>query len=192
MTRIAAVFRRIPSPPLLVPLLLLCAGAHQAIGQSAQTQPTTQSQPKPVPLRHLYLHFLIYQNFLDTKAAELASKGKDGSWLRNDLQTRLRFSDADYASVRSSSQRLASEIKALDEQVRALRTTGGSPDIDRLKALAAQHEAYIDNEIDNLNHELSPEKRAALNAFLVEFFAPKNVTFKASPPAGQSAGKAVQ
>jgi hypothetical protein len=183
--------RKFLSPPFLAMLLALCVLSYRAIGQSAQTQTKPSSHPEPVSLPHLYWHFLVYQNFLDNKAAGLAAQGKNGELMRNDLQSRLKFSDVDYAPIRTSSQRLASEIKALDEQAKEIHGSGSSSYSGQMSGLAAQREADINNEIYNLTRELSPQNKAALDAFLVQFFAPKNLVIKPSLPATQLAGKAV-
>jgi len=52
----------------MVMLLLTCVSLHQAAGhtQTAQQPSGAPSQPMQVSLAHLYWHFLIYQNYLDT------------------------------------------------------------------------------------------------------------------------------
>jgi hypothetical protein len=123
-------------------------------------------------------------------AAQFQAKGRNGNPLRNDLQTRLGFSDSDYAPIRTSSQRLASELKPLDAQLKALPRTAAN--VGQTQALIAERESYINNEVYNLSLELSPQNKTALENFMAQFFAPKQLTFK-SPAVGESpAGKAVQ
>ena len=181
---------RIPLLSLLGLLFMLCASAHQAIGQQkTQAKPNAAAQPRPISLPHLYWHFLIQQSNLDAAAAQLQAKDKDGNALRNDLQTRLGFSDADYAPIRASSQRLASELAPLSQQLKDLQRSPSNA--AQAQALIAQRETYIANEIYNLSIELSPQNKAALESFMTQFFAPKRITFHAAPPAGQPAGQAV-
>jgi hypothetical protein len=186
---IAALPRRISLPKLLVLLLLSCASVHLAIGQQTQSQPNTSHRLTPVSLPHLYWHFLIHQSVLDAAAAQVNVQGNDGNALRNDLQTRLGFSDADYAPIRTSSQRLAAELKPIDAQLKALPHTAASA--GAVRVLIAQREAYIASEVYNLAQELSPENKAALEAFMTKFFQPRPLTVQPSSPASQPTGKAV-
>ncbi len=82
-------------------LLLMGVLANPATTKSQQLpgQPPAPGtfQPKPIPLPHLYWHFLVYQNHLDTTAAAHESQGKDGQWLRAYLQKKLAFSDSEFA-----------------------------------------------------------------------------------------------
>jgi hypothetical protein len=168
-------------------LFLLCASAHPAIGQQAQSQPSTAPQLQPVPLAHLYWHFLIHQNDLDTFAAKLTAEGKEGQALRNYLQTKLGFSDGDYAPIRTSSQRLAAELVPINTQLKSLH--GSASNASQIQSLISQRETYIGNEVYNLSIELSAQNKAALEAFMRNFFAPKSVS--AAVPA-TSNGKVVQ
>lgn len=142
---------------------------------------------RPVSLPHLYWHFLVFQNVLDSKAAELEAHGKDGRTLRNDLQMRMGFSDSDFAPVRASSVRLSSELKVLDAQAATVRAAGRSPaNAAKLKALAAQREAYINAEISALKRALPPERIAVFEAFITRFFAPKPVRVEIIAPSEQT------
>jgi hypothetical protein len=176
----------------LLCVLLFMAAIPSASAQQQPAQPP-HDPPRPVSLAHLYWHFLVYQNFIDTNAAALDAQGKDGSPLRNHLQARMGFSDADFAPIRASSVRLSSELKALDAQAAAIRATGTSPsNTAQLKALVAQREAYINAEISSLKQALPPNRITAFETFITQFFAPKNVTFKPVVSSGQPAPSAVQ
>jgi hypothetical protein len=173
--------------PLLGLLLFLCVSTHPAIGQQVQNQPNALSQVKPVSLPHLYWHFLIHQSELDALAAKLNANGKNGQVLRNDLQTRLGFSDADFAPIRTASQQLAAELQPIEAQLKALQ--GPAWDPTRVRDLIAQREADIDNVVYDLSIELTPKNKAALENFMTSFFAPKNVS---AAFATTSNGKAAQ
>ncbi len=189
MTPLAALPYKRSLFTFLCALLLLCVSAHPAIGQSTQTQANTPSQPKPVSLPHLYWHFLIHQNDLDNMAAKLQAKGRDGDALRSDLQIRLGFSNADYAPIRTSSQRLASELKPINDQLRSLAHTPANA--SQVRKLIAERDMYIENEASILSVELSPQNKAALEKFMAQFFAPKQLTFNIPASAGQTAGSGV-
>ncbi len=183
-----------------------------ALSQSPATQPQrssqTLTQPKPVPLAHLYWHFLSFQQHLDEAVAAREKTGKDlqgGPALRASLQNQLGFSDADYAPIRTSSERLVPIVKALDAQAAAINASikslkqngivpsgGASPDPEKLQALHAQREVAINAEIASLTQALSPQNKAALDRFLVQFFAPKNTVRPVSSSTGQTAPAAVQ
>ena|SRR5208337_563033 len=188
MTPLAALPCKRSLFTFLCVLFLLCVSTLQAIGQSTWTQANAPSQPKPVSLPHLYWHFLIHQNDLDNMATKLEAKGRDGNPLRNDLQTRLGFSDADFAPVRTSSQRLASEMSELNEQMKALQPSPSNA--PQFKALLAQRESFINNEVYSLSLELSPQNKATLEKFMAQFFAPRQITVHA-PPTGASEGRTV-
>lgn len=171
-------------------LLLIFASTSQMFCQSSSGQPPQgnqgHKQPGPVPLPHLYWHFLLYQYHLDAKAAEMEAQGKDGKSLRNHLQAELGFADADYAPLRDSSQRLASELKSLDEQAKSIMANGRSASaVEQMKALKAQREAYIQAEILVIKQQISADRIAVLETFLTQFFSPKNLTAPTSSSSGQ-------
>ncbi len=192
-------------------LFLLCTWSYQAMGQSAQTQPNQSSQLsstqlsstqlnstqlRPPSLPQLYWAFLSYQNHLDTLAAQREAQGQDASWIRNGLQTRLGFSDADYAPIRTSAKRLTSEIAVLSRQVKQIRAAGSSTSssaqAQALTALTKQRQTYVANEIYNLTEALSPQNKATFEKFITQFFAPKKIAFRAPNSTGLATGGAVQ
>lgn len=186
---------------LLSATLLLCTDLKIARAQSTQPQTATQTQSdgnpqlKPLSLPQLYWAFLSYQDRLDTLAAQLEAKGKDASWVRNDLQTKLGFSDADYVPIRAASQHFTSTLTVLSRQMKQLQSTGSMHDpahAQALTALNSQRKADLDNEIYNLSQELSPQNRKALEAFMKQFFAPKTISFRTPAATGSSDGKGAQ
>jgi len=178
--------------------LMMCVLSHSAMGQTISAQQLASSkvhlQQRPVSLAHLYWHFLLYQNHLDTKATDLGVQGKDSSPMHNHLQKKLGFSDADYAPVRISSFRLAAKAKALDKQAASIRaaSTSSSTSQPQLQALAVQREADINAEISYLKQNVSPDKIKAFEAFLTQMFSPNNAIPRPSIPVGQQAPAAVQ
>jgi hypothetical protein len=190
-------------------MLTMCGLLHPAMGQAAPAQgqvapaqpqqpPRGPSQIRPESLEHLYWHFLVLQNYLDTKSVELESNGKDGRGLRNNLQKQLGWSDADYALIRTSSVRLTAQLKDLDAQAAAIKSADmSSSSHEQLKALTVQRETSIHSEITFLRHNLSPDKIREFEFFLIQFFAPKPVSPRPPLPAkpavtGQPAPAAVQ
>ena len=169
---------------LMPSILLAIICTHAAVTSAQQTQPassTTAAAPIPVSVPHLYWHFLIYVSVLDSTAANMTAQGQDGSWLRNDLQTRLQFSDADFAPIRASSQRLASNLAPISQQMNSLKSASPTTStVSQVQALVAQREAAINSEISSLSQALSPEKQATLEAFMMQFFAPKSLSYTTS------------
>jgi hypothetical protein len=182
---------------LLSAAMLACTISHQAAGQTTVPQQLPPSsgrpQPKPVSLPHLYWHFLVHQNHLDSLAARMESQGTDGSAIRNDLQVRLQFSDAEFVPIRASSQRLAAELDGLDKQAAVIQASGtSSSNRVQLAALAAQRETYINAEISYLAASLTPKDKTILESFMVQFFAPKTISASAPLSTGQSTNGTVQ
>jgi hypothetical protein len=171
-----ALSRHLLSMLLLVLLVLAGASALAATVQQTQSHPNPLTQPMPISLPHLYWHFLLHQKDLDNMAAQLQAKGRDGNPLRRDLQARLGFSDADFAFIRSASRKLASKLGPINAQLRAPVHTPGNA--SEAKVPVAQREAYIENEVYNLSHELLPQNKATLEAFMAQFFAFRPLTFR--------------
>ena len=178
-------------------VLMMCGLMRPAMGQATPTQQEQPSskptQPRPVSLEHLYWHFLVYQNHLDTKAEDLRTHGKDGSGLRNQLQKKAGLSDAEFVHIRTSSVRLSAKVKDLDGQAVAIRAAGhSSTSYDRLHALTVQREASINSEISYLKQNLPPDKIKSFEAFLTQFFSPNNAVPRSPSSTGQKAPAAAQ
>lgn len=189
---------------IVLSLLAATALCRPAVSQPSAIQPMhpqtiSPGQAKGVPLPHLYYHFLMLQSFLDNKGAALDAQGKNGNFVRADLQKKVGFSDAKYAPIYSSADRLASEVAPLDAQAKAIGESlrsqrqfgivpSGSPapDLSQLKALAAERQADIDAEIASLTAALSTKDKEKLDDFLVVFFAPKTLSVHRPAAAGQA------
>lgn len=150
---------------------------------SSQSASTSGQNPKPIPIEHLYLHFLLYQHHLDNSAAARQKEGKNGEWLRSSLRKRLHFTEDDFAPVRAAAERLSAEITDLNTRAKAIiaadrsaRSQGlippGSPPpgLAKLKALSAERDADFQAEIAALNQALSPANADALRTFLTTEF----------------------
>jgi hypothetical protein len=187
----------IPTPSKSLPtaflclLIAACLSSHAAIGQQKPSEITAPNQSRPIPITHLYWHFLIWQSVLDSDAAQLNAEGKNGDRLRNDLQLKLGFSDADYAPIRTSSQRLASELKPLNDQIKAIGSTSFT-NAARMRDLEAQRGADINSEVQMLRQQLSPQNTETFEAFLVKFFAPRPLPSKAAATSVQPTGEEVR
>lgn len=177
-------------------LLLACAmlpmpmrvTAQQAVSSAPKAAPALQ----PVSLAHCYWHFLMYQNHLDARGAELAAQGKDGSALSGHLQSALGFSDADFAIVRASSARLAGEVNALNTKaagIAAAKSPGGAV---QLQALVTEREGNINAEVAYLRSALGPAKTAKFEAFIVQLLSPKSVAVQVTAPPSQPATAGAQ
>jgi hypothetical protein len=184
--------RAISGSTLLAVTLVSCT--FLAVGQTAQpTQSSLRRITTPLSLPHLYWHFLAYQNHLDTQATAMTMAGKDGAGMRNLLQRKLGFSDADYAPIRLSSGRLTAEVQALDSQAATIRAAGpSSTSFAQLSALTSQRETAINAEILYLKQNLSPAKVNVLEAFLAKLFSPGNAVPRPPSAVVQSGHAGVQ
>src|SRR6266568_3014588 len=84
---------------LMGSVLRLAAQTDSAPAEQAQSS-LKPGNPEPVSIPHLYWHLLMYQNHLDTAAAEREKQSENGEWLRNNIQQKLEFTDADFIPVR--------------------------------------------------------------------------------------------
>jgi hypothetical protein len=151
-----------------------------------QAVPGAQHPPVPVP--HLYWHFLILQNHLDRVAATHEQRGEDGSALRTYYQTRIGFTDSQFAKVREAGLRLEPELKAIDAEVKAVIDTDHArhprllaspkdlpPVPPELAELQLKREQTIEYEVGSLKLALGARQTAKLETFLTREFA-SNVT----------------
>ncbi len=182
---------------LLGTLLATCGLSLPANCQSAQVQAQPPSskvtQIRPVSLEHLYWHFLTLQNFLDTKAVQRESQGKDGSGLHNNLQKMLGWSDTEYAPIHTSAARLTAEVNSLNAQAATIwKANPTSSSRDQLHAVTVQREADINAEIAYLKQHLPPGKIKTFEVFLIQFFSPAHALPRGTVAAGQKAPVGVQ
>jgi hypothetical protein len=168
---------------LVATVTLLCT--TWSLGQASSAHVV---RTMPVPLSHLYWHFLLLQNHLDRVAAVHEQKGEDGSGLRNYYQNLLGFTDAQFTPVRQVAQRLEPALKAIDEEVKAVidadharhsRVLASPSDLPPVPAelvqLQNKHEATVEQEVKNLKAALGAEETAKLETFLRQEFV-HNVT----------------
>lgn len=179
---------------LLFTALMLAPATMPIIAQTTSPAPLIEKHVTP-SLAHLYWHMMMHQNHLDRSAAVREQQGKDGNWLRHYYQQKLGFTDSEFQPVRDTAQRLETELKQINDRVKAVvaadrashpRTLSNPadlpPPIPELAQLGQQHEAVLQNEMDKLRKALGPKHSAKLDAFLQKDFAP-NVTIRlVSPP----------
>ena len=131
--------------------------------------------PQPVPLAHLYWHFLMYQRHLDLKAAELEAAGKPADVLRNYLQLKAGLSNSDYQVIRNSSGHLAKQINDLNTQAKSILAAGKTPATHtQLAGLSTQREGYINAEVANIRQSLAPSSVSTFESFLTSYFSLNN------------------
>lgn len=175
---------------VLLSVVLFCSHVS---GQS--TVPITPGTPTPVSLPHLYWHLLMYQNHLDSAAAANEKQGKDGSWLRGHIQQKLEFTDAEFAPVRESAQRLEKTIAAIDAKAQAIvkadRAQYGKgllpagvqpPGWSQLQDLNQERETAITDEISKLNDALGPVNAAKLQEYIQTNFSSNVTKSPVQPP----------
>lgn len=176
---------------ILIPRCLLgvVVGCIVMLPASGQIPQTSQPRPdgtltlKPLSLPQLYRQFLLFQNHLDTRASELEAQGKDGTPLRKLLQNKIGFSDADFAPIRASSQRLGSEWKDFNQQAMGIRRATPGPERDeKWRALIKRRDDSTQREVQYLGGVMTPQKRTAMENFLRQFFAPKKLSIQIPSP----------
>jgi small-conductance mechanosensitive channel len=175
-------FRSIVS---LLAFLVVAFGVGR--GQQATSQSSTSSA---VPLSHLYWHFLQYQHHLNEKAKELEKQGQPGDTVRSLIQSQLKMSDVQFASIHKASDRLSASMAEWNARVEHLRSfyiqSKPSKDIpltseqqqlhDQLKHMNDEREAILTEQMNSLDNELSTTDRAAFRDFLTKQIASRVVT----------------
>jgi hypothetical protein len=167
--------------PCLIAIALLCG---QTSGQTTTAAPLTLGTPTRASLPHLYWHLLMYQNHLDSIAADHEKQGKDSVWLQFHLQQRLGFTDAEFAPVRESAQRLEKTIAGIDAKAKAIIKAGRAqygkgllpsgvqpPGWEQLKELNQERETAIADEISKLNDALGADDAAKLQEYIEKEFS---------------------
>lgn len=142
----------------------------------------------PVPLNHLYWHFLLLQNHLDRVAAAQEQQGQDGSALRNYYKQRVGLTDSQFAVVREAGLQLEPELKAIAAEVKAVIDTDRArhpkvlaspqdlpPVPPELAVFQQKHEAAIESAVNKLKAALGTQGTVKLETFLTQEFA-HNVT----------------
>jgi len=168
-----------------------------ALGEASDARSSAQFAPKRASLQHLYWHFLLYQNYLDRKASALEQQGsaKDAAALRNHFQKDLHFTNSQFAIVRQAGLRLESDLAAVNAKVKPIvyqdrqwiklhgRSAGPPPGHPQVQQLQKEHEAVIQNAVDQLNQELGSKCAAALQTYIENEWASHVTAHKVHPHA---------
>jgi hypothetical protein len=168
-------------------------------GQQATSHSSTLSA---MPLSHLYWHFLQYQHHLNEKAEELEKQGQPGDTVRSLMQSQLKMSDVQFASMHKASDRLSASMSEWNARVEHLRSlyiqSRPSKDMpltsvqqqlhDQLKQMNDEREAILTEQMNSLDNELSTVDRAAFRDFLTKQIASRVVTSRSLSPSSSSAG----
>src|ERR1700682_3298644 len=88
--------------PLTFGLLIILISSFAFGGAAEPPSVDKITSRRPVPLHHLYFHFLRFQSHLDKRAVTLEQEGrtKDAQELRNHLQKELGFTNVQIATLR--------------------------------------------------------------------------------------------
>lgn len=168
---------------LVVTFLTFMLGSCAIRAQTTQS-PSPQRASTGVSVAHLYWHLLMWQNHLDQAAANHERAGRDGTWLRTYLQTRLGFNDDQFRPVRLAAQHLQATIAGLNAQAqtivkqqgvlrdeRLLSASDSHSDLPELTELTQLREAAINRQIAQMNAALGPVNSERLRIFVVRVFA---------------------
>jgi hypothetical protein len=137
-------------------------------------------------MSHLYWHFLMYQNHLDQRAAEMEKEGKSGTSVKSFLQGKLNMPDNRFELIHQAARRLSASMSDLNARAEKLRAklieTHPSKSIpptseqeqlrSALQMLNDEREAILLREMDRLDNELATEDRARFREFMLRTIAP--------------------
>lgn len=181
---------------LVLVLSLLCW--LSAFGEPAAPAVLSPSQVQhtPIPLDHLYRHFLDYQTYLDKRAIELDQQGqrRSAAYHRQHLQTSLHFTNAQMAAIREAVGRMQADTANMWTKARPIidqdhewlklngRNAGHPPGHAVVDGMQKENEAAFKQTIAKLNRKLGPIATARLQAHLKSEIAP-HVTIQKFPTA---------
>jgi hypothetical protein len=172
-------------------VLLLCAVTVSiALGQAGvayDANSTAQIPSNPVPLHHVYWHFLRYQRHLDQRAATLEQQGrpKEAQELRRHLQKELHLSNAQAAILRQAGEQMEKDSNAIWAKAMPImiqdrewvrlngRSSGPPPGHAQVHALQEEREGVIRDAVAELNRKLGPKAAARLQARIEKEWAPR-------------------
>jgi hypothetical protein len=164
-------------------LLLCVVTSSAALAQAPEASAASHSAaaaPQRAPLHHLYWHLLLYQNYLDRRAAlrEQQGRSKDAEILRTHFQKALHFTDSQFAIVREAGLQLEKDLNAVQAKVLPIvyedrqwiklhgRLAGPPPGHAQVHELRQEHEAVILNAVAKLNKDLSPTAATQLQTYV--------------------------
>jgi hypothetical protein len=176
----------------LLPLL-----AVTSFGQTPAAKPFAQGgKLTPTPFSHVYMHFLLAQNYLDKLERSRKLEGEDSSEQHDRYQKMLGFTPSEFAAIRAGARRLDSKLKANRAQVSALiqadrsarihdpsippHTRTVSPEVRRL---FKKREALILSAEADLDQKLGPKTASKLHFYLQNNFVRQTIPsdFRALP-----------
>jgi hypothetical protein len=195
-TRLSRGLLSEPKTKVRVSILFVVLCSLLNVSASGQSQgPNNSGNREAVPLPTLYRHFLAYQTHLDRAGAALDQRGEHGSELRDHFQRKLGFTDEEFAPVRTTALRLEAELADHDSKLKAaidaaraqhpktLRSPSELPPVPpELLQMQKERDTLIQNELDQLNRALGPNRAAKLQSLIQNDFAP-NVTVQTVHPA---------
>ena len=165
----------------------------QVAAMPAQFSTSTSS---PVPLSHLYWHFLMYQHHLDQKADQLEKDGQSGAVVRSFIQSKLNMSDISYEPIHRAADRLSASMVDLNARVQHIRSfykeskpsTDGSLTPaqqklhDQLKEFNDEREEMLTEQMYKLDNELYANDRATLREYLTKQVAQSVIRIQIPKP----------
>lgn len=141
-----------------------------------------------IPAGHLYWHFLEYQLYLNKTATAIEQKGGNGTMLRTHYQTKMNFTNSQFALVLQAAGKLDTDLQQIDGQAKVIidafhkqyppgKIASLPPAPPQLAQLQQQRETIIANDVAALKSQLGTQATSAMNTMLAKEFAP-NFTFK--------------
>ena len=178
--------------PLTFGLLMIVVSSFAFGGAADPPSVDKITSRRPVPLHHLYFHFLRFQSHLDKRAVTLEQEGrtKDAQELRNQLQKELGFTNAQIVTLRRTSLQMDKNLDAIrlkaqpiiyeDRQWLRLngRSAGPPPGHAQVHELQNEYEAVILKSVADLNRKLGPAAASQLQARIEKEWAPRVTVHK--------------
>jgi hypothetical protein len=173
----------------VIGLVVLLSPTPCALAQSSTGITVPNGHGQSIPRDHLYWHFLLYQLYLDRTVAAEQKAGMQRGEINKHYQTKLDFSDSQFAIVRDVATKLDSDLKNLDAEAKPIidqfrkdyppgtKLDSPPPVPARLVELQKQREAVISTAADALRSQLGVKPTAKMDDMLNKEFAPR-VTFK--------------
>jgi hypothetical protein len=174
----------------LIGMLFCLLAAALAVGQIAGPVPAPSPSitSRPVPVSHLYYHFLMGVLRADRIADQREQQGRNADGIRNSSQRRLGFTDEEFAPIRTTALRLEAEVREIDAQAKTLIDADHAehplePETrSELQAQSEQHKAEFESEVGKLRQTLGPSLAKRLDVYVQTHIDPEVKTSLPQPP----------
>jgi len=174
------------SPSLLrqvISFAILIAAVLTALPTRAQYRlpRNLNEKPAPVQVREAYAFVFRYQMHLDSLPETEDKAGKNNSWRKDEIRRELKFSEWEYAPIRSAAHELNEKLADLasrnnraisEEQVLNPPPNPLTAETrTKLKQLKSEKRQTINTAVDSLNAALGPELANRLHQYVQSLYS---------------------